>query len=163
MIIIKIRKKSLVCLFTEKIKQQFSKKKKKNQTAQSRFGVNITYRELFYNHNSWFLFLFLWKSPMRRRIRWPIGCVFSSPSTSESHKKQSSSDNNNHRRWRRSAQEHALTDLGVRNGVAEKERRNVNNRARVEPCMVRNQQGWPAWLVEVADDVIKDWTPRCGS
>ena len=164
MIIIKIRKKKVwfVCLL-KKSNSNSQKRKKKNQTAQNRFGVNITYRELFYNHNSWFLFLFLWKSPMRRRIRWPIGCVFSSPSTSESHKKQSSSDNNSHRRWRRSAQEHALTDLGVRNGAAEKERRNVNNRARVEPCMVRNQQGWPAWLVEVADDVIKDWTPRCGS
>ena len=76
-----------------------------------------------------------------------------------------------------------MTDVGVRNGAAEKERRNVNIRAshsagadfpassppaagidrrkpRVEPCMVRNQQGWPAWLVEVAGDVIKDWTPR---
>ena len=164
MIIIKIRKKKKFGLFVYwKNQTAILKKEKKNQTAQNRFGVNITYRELFYNHNSWFLFLFLWKSPMRRRIRWPIGCVFSSPSTSESHKKQSSSDNNSHRRWRRSAQEHALTDLGVRNGAAEKERRNVNNRARVEPCIVRNQQGWPAWLVEVADDVIKDWTPRCGS
>ena len=56
-----------------------------------------------------------------------------------------------------------MTDVGVRNGVAEKERRNVNNRARVKSCVVRNQQGWPAWLVEVAGDVIKDWTPRRGS
>ena len=30
----------------------------------------------------------------------------------------------------------------------------------VEPCMVRNQQGWPAWLVDVAGDAIKDWTPH---
>ena len=57
---------------------------------------------------------------MRRRIRWPMGCVFSSPSTSESHKKPSSSDNNSHRRWRRSAQEHALTDLGLGMGQLRK-------------------------------------------
>ncbi|KAK7848294.1 hypothetical protein CFP56_005223, partial [Quercus suber] len=85
-----------------------------------------------------------------------IGCVFSSPSTSESCKKPSSFDNNS--RWRRrwSAKERVVTDIGVRNGVAEKERRNVNNKARVKPCMVRNQQGWLAWLVEVANDIIKD-------
>ena len=103
-----------------------------------------------------FCFCFLWKSPMRLQIWWPMGCIFSSPSTSESRKKPSSSNNNRRRRWRRSAQERALTDVGVRNGAAEKERRNVNNRARVKPCMVRNQQVWPAWLVEVTDDVIKD-------
>ena len=114
-----------------------------------------------------------------------MGCVFSSPSTSESRRKKpsSSSDNNGRRRRRRTAEERAATDVGVRNGAAEKERRNVNIRLshsagadfpasstpaggidrrkpRVEPCMLRNQQGWPAWLVEVAGDVIKDWTPR---
>ncbi|KAK4569186.1 hypothetical protein RGQ29_004547 [Quercus rubra] len=114
-----------------------------------------------------------------------MGCVFSSPSTSEWRRKKpsSSTDNNGRRRRRRSTEESAVTDVGVRNGAAEKERRNVNIRAshsagadfpassppaaginrrkpRVEPCMVRNQQGWPAWLVEVAGDVIKDWTPR---
>ena len=113
-----------------------------------------------------------------------MGCVFSSPSTSESRrKKPSSSSDNNGRRRRRTTEERAATDVGVRNGAAEKERRNVNIRLShsagadfpassipaagidrrkpiVEPCMLRNQQGWPAWLVEVAGDVIKDWTPR---
>ena len=78
----------------------------------------------------------------------------------------------------------AMTSVGVRNGAAKKERRNVirfrashsiradfptsstptrgidRQKPKVEPCMVRNQQGWPAWLVDVAGDVIKDWTPR---
>lgn len=116
-----------------------------------------------------------------------MGCVFSSPSTSESRSKKPSSstitdDNNGRRRRRRSTEERAAsTDVGARNGAAEKERRSViNKRAshsagadfpassttvdrrkpRVDPCMVRNQQGWPAWLVDVAGDVIKDWTPR---
>ena len=75
-----------------------------------------------------------------------------------------------------------MTDVGVRNRAAKKERQNVirashffgadfstsstpaegidRRKPRVEPCMVRNQQGWPAWLVDVVDDVIKDWTPR---
>lgn len=116
-----------------------------------------------------------------------MGCVFSSPSTSESRSKKPSSstttdDKNGRRRRRRSTEERAASaDVGVRNGAAEKERRSViNKRAshsagadfpassttvdrrkpRVDPCMVRNQQGWPAWLVDVAGDVIKDWTPR---
>ena len=24
----------------------------------------------------------------------------------------------------------------------------------------RNEQGWPAWLLEVAGEVMEDWTPR---
>ena len=81
-------------------------------------------------------------------------------------------------------EERATTGVGVRNGVAKKERQNVTRfrashsvradfptsstptegidrqKSRVEPCMVKNQQGWAMRLVDVAGDVIKDWTPR---
>uniref|UniRef100_A0A2N9FMI9 Protein kinase domain-containing protein n=1 Tax=Fagus sylvatica TaxID=28930 RepID=A0A2N9FMI9_FAGSY len=105
-----------------------------------------------------------------------MGCAFSTPKTDS--RRKSATDRRRSRRSR-STDQRPVTDVRLRNEATEKNRGNKarpastgdfpvsspaaamdRRKPRLDPCMMRNEQGWPTWLVEVAGDAIKGWTPR---
>ncbi|GLT39949.1 hypothetical protein SLA2020_141140 [Shorea laevis] len=106
-----------------------------------------------------------------------MGCVLGKPSTRSV--RRSVGGGSPHRPRRRSAGDGSITTVtvaGAANAVRdEKEQEREGQQKarhtgdfpgngmgleRRRPRLEVNQQGWPSWLVAVAGDAIRDWTPR---
>ncbi|KAG7954176.1 hypothetical protein I3843_11G002500 [Carya illinoinensis] len=98
-----------------------------------------------------------------------MGCLLSTSATE--HRPTHDGEN---RRRRRSTEDIPVTDgvptVRAREDAAEKGRQNKtrytgefpapDRRKPRQDLFLKNEQGWPTWLVEFAGDAIKDWTPR---
>lgn len=94
-----------------------------------------------------------------------MGCVLGKRATSSKPTKQ-----NQQKFSARHNVEHLVSFPGVRgnikDGVVDRIRQSIGeapapDRRGLKPVYgVKTSQGWPAWLVDVAGDAIKDWKPR---
>ncbi|KAF5476503.1 hypothetical protein F2P56_003251 [Juglans regia] len=98
-----------------------------------------------------------------------MGCLLSTSAT-----EQRPTNDADNRRRRRSTEDNPVTDgvptVRAREDAAEKGRQNKtrytgdfpapDRRKPRQDLFLKNQQGWPTWLVDFAGDAIKDWAPR---